>query len=181
MGLDVGCLLIGETKRMAALKERLHDRGVSTLSAAWTGSLLAAAQEGLLAVRRPGGACVAAEGELWAAALALAVQLHVDRIALIAPTDRLKNSKDALEKQIERLKGYARRNLFFCVSDVLVLEGAGDPRSARRIDLLCRRLCNARVQRGMLDDQSWTNCKQLPLEAVVQFLVAGDCDFTLAK
>lgn len=177
----VGCLLIGETKRMRALRERLTARGVDTASPSPSGDLLTSVQEGLYAARRRGGACVAAEGELWAAALALAAQLSVERVVLIAPTDRAGSPKDDYQKQIERLKGFACRNLFFCVSEVLVLEDAPDERSAKRIDSVCRRLCNARVHRLSLTDQRWTNCKHSPIEAAARFLDEGDFAFSLAK
>lgn len=177
----VGCLLIGETKRMRALRDRLTARGIAAMHAASGGDLLAAAQEGLCAVRRKGGACIAAEGELWAAALALAVQLCVERVVLIAPTDFVKAPKDEVEKQIERLKGFARRNLFFCVSEVLVLEEKTDARSDRRIDSLCKRMCNSRVYRLSLSDQRWTNCEHSPIEAAARFLGEGDFAFSLAK
>lgn len=179
----VGCLLIGETDRgrMRALRERLNARGIVTVGTPRREDLLAAAQEGLYAARGLGGACIAAEGELWAAALALAVQLSVERIALIAPTDHFQQPKSDWEKQIERLKSYARRNLFFCVSDVLVLEGEASGRSAKRIDLMCRRMCNARVRRVNLAGETWTNCKQSEIDAVAGFLVDGDFGFLLAK
>lgn len=181
MRQPVGCLLLGDTVRMRTLAERLAARNVAAVHAGFGDNLLTAAQEGLYAARRSGGACVAADGEFWAAALALSAQLSVERVVLMAPTDRIGNAKDDLEKQIERLKAYACRNLFFCVSDVLVLEGESDPRSARRIDQLCRRLCNARVQRASLSDQRWTNCEQSPIEAAAGFLKDGVFAFSLAK
>lgn len=162
----VGCLLIGETAkgRLRALRDRLDARGIATVCVTGQGDLLSGAQEGLRAARRSGGACVAAEGEFWAAALALAAQLSVERIVLILPTDR-RNPKDKWEEQIERLKGFARRNLFFCVSDVLVLEVRGDERSDKRINQMCRRLCNARVRRMSMADDA--------LEAAARFLAQG--------
>lgn len=177
----VGCLLIGDTLRMRALRERLNERGVETVFAPRQGDLLNAVQEGLYRARRSGGACIAAEGELWAAALALSAQLSVERVALIEPTDRFRNPKDDWERQVVRLKGFARRNLFFCVSDVLVLEGGEDGWPAKRMDLLCRRMCNARVQRVSLADQRWTNCEQSPMDAAACFLRDGDFAFSLAK
>lgn len=170
----MGCLLIGETARMRTLKCRLDALGVSTLSLGQGGPLLSVAQEGLYAVRGPDGACVAAEGELWAAALALAVQLSVERIVLIAPTDTLERGRDEWAKQMERLKGYAKRNLFFCVSEVLVLEGAGDVRSERRIDQVCRRMCNARVHRAALSCEA--RHEGAALDAAARFL-AGSLAF----
>lgn len=165
-GGPVGCLLIGEmTKgRLWALRDRLDARGIETVGLSQQDDLLCGAQEGLRAARRSGGACIAAEGELWAAALALAAQLSVERIVLILPTDR-RNPKNKWEEQIERLKGFARRNLFFCVSDVLVLELRGDERSDRRIDQICRRLCNAKVRRMPMTEGA--------LEIAARFLALG--------
>lgn len=168
----MGCLLIGETARMRTLKNRLDALGVSTLSLGQDGQRLSVAQEGLRAVRGPGGACVAAEGELWAAALALAVQLSVERIVLIAPTDTFAGRRDEQRRQMERLKGYARRNLFFCVSEVLVLEGAGDVRSERRIDQVCRRMCNARVHRAALSGEARQE-EGAALDAAARFLAGS--------
>lgn len=175
----VGCLLIGETMRMHALCERLNENGVETFFAQRGGDLLSSVQEGLYRARRPGGVCIAAEGEMWAAALALAAQLSVERVALIEPTDRFRSPSNDQERQLVRLKSFVRRNLFFCVSDVLMLEGDGEP--AGRLDALCRRMCNARVWRAELSDQRWTNCEHLPIDAAARFLKSGEFAFSLAK
>ena len=186
MGESIGCLLIGQTAHgsMRALRERLNARGIATVDARRGDNLLSAAQEGLYAARRPGGTCVAAEGEYWAAALALAVQLNVERVALLAPTDIPGAANDSGARQMERLKGYVRRNLFFCVSDVLVLEGQADERSARRMDAVLRKLCNARVRRTPVSNfLPEGGCYGAPLaagewppepiDAVVRFLEEG--------
>lgn len=176
---NVGCLLIGETMRMRALRERLNESGVETFFAQQGADLLSSVQEGLYKARRPGGVCIAAEGEMWAAALALAAQLSVERVALIEPTDRCRSPRNDWERQIIRLKSFVRRNLFFCVSDVLLLEGDGE--TARRLDALCRRMCNARVWRAELSDQRWTNCEHLHIDAAARFLSDGEFAFSLAK
>jgi len=176
----VGCLLIGETMRMRALGELLAAQGVETFAPPPGADLQSSVQEGLRAARRRGGTCVAAEGEMWAAALSLAAQLCVDRVALVAPTDRIRYPKDEFEKQIGRLKGYARRNLFFCVSEVLVLDTEAT-RGDRRMNAVIGRLCNARVHRLLMPVQRWTNCEFSPLEAAVRFLGEGDLGFSLAK
>ena len=177
----VGCFLIDQTKRMRRLRAILYANGVETVSMLRGGDLFSAAQDGLQAARRSGGACIAAEGEQWAIALALAAQLCVERIVLIAPTDFAKSPETEFEQQIEQLKGFARRNLFFCVSDVLVLEEQTDAQSDRRIDQICRGLCNSRVQRLSLTDQRWTNCEHSPIDAAARFLSEGDFVFSLAK
>lgn len=184
MGLEpVGCLLIGGERhdRLGVLREKLHLCGVQTVRTGRADNLLHAVQEGLYAARRPGGACIAAEGEMWAAALALAAQMHVDRVALIAPTDFIRSPRDAWEKQIGWMKSFAQRNLFFCVSEVLLLEETCDERSRKRVETICRRLCNATVRRASLADERWTKCKQSPMEAAARFLAAGEFVFPLAK
>lgn len=148
MGDAVGCLLISERNggRLEPLEALLREQGTPTVRIVGESSL-GTAQEGLRRARGPGGVCVAAEGEMWAAALALAAQLPVDRIALIAPEDRTMSAWDGQSRRMHRLKAYARRNLFFCISSVLLLETFTEERSDRRVDELCRRLCNASVQR----------------------------------
>ena len=174
----MGCLLIGEAAggRLGALRERLRAAGVATQRVAPGGAdFLEAAQAALYETRGARGACVAAEGACWPVALALAAQLSVDRVALFEPeAEGAPESRGALG----RIEAYARRNLFFCVADVLVLEGAGGARSLERV---WRGLCNARVERVSLRDQKWTNCKQSPIEAAARFLEAGVSPFALAK
>lgn len=174
---SVGCLLIGDASHegLKALGAQLAERSVATAFSGGRGDVLSAAQEGLYAVRGPGGVCVAAEGEFWAAALALAAQLCVERVVLIAPTDR-RNSKEDWERQIQRLKGFARRNLFFCVSDVLVLEKSIE---SRQVNQICRRLTNAKVLRVVIGEEA--NVQRRAINAAVKFLIEGDFTFSLAE
>jgi len=176
---SIGCLLIGETKRMRALRTKLYRHGIDTVSMLRGGDMLGAALDGLQMVRRRGNAAIVAEGELWAIALALAAQLCVEKIVLIAPTDSVKRPENEKEKQIDGLKRFACRNLFFCVSDVLVLEEGED--SDKRIDQLCRGMCNSQIYRLSMADQRWTNCELSPIDAAVRFLSEGEFTFSLAK
>ncbi|MBQ9951439.1 MAG: hypothetical protein IJO98_04780 [Clostridia bacterium] len=173
----VGCLLIGDTLRMNALRLRLNSGGAATAVPAPGENLYRSVQEGFLAARRPGGACIAAEGEMWAAALSLAAQLSVDRVALFAPTDSRKRTGDKAERQIEWMKAYARRNLSFCVCQVLILED----RPSARLERVWKMLLNARVHRCSLDDQRWTNCEFSHVEAAARYLERGELPFSLAK
>lgn len=139
----VGCLLIAERSGTSfeRLGMRLAAEDVHIVRVMRSGNLLADAQRGLYAVTRAGKrACVAAEGEMWAAALALGIQLNVDRIVLLFPQE----CRGIRDRRLEWLKGYVRRNLFFCVSDVLIIEEAGQ---SACVDKLCRRLINADVWR----------------------------------
>lgn len=175
----MGCLLIGKTMRMHALRDHLNSSGVETVFAERGSDLLSCVQEGLYRARRS-GVGIAAEGEMWAAALALSAQLSVDRIVLIEPTDCFRIPKNEWEKQVVRLKGFARRNLFFCVSDVLVLEDDAGERKVW-LDTLCRRMYNARVVRASMTDQRWIKCEHSQMDAAARFLGGGDFQFTLAK
>lgn len=139
---ETGCLLIGacDSAILDMLSRGLRERGAAVIRIAGSGSLLADAQKGLYAASQAGRrVCVAAEGEMWAPALALGIQLHVDRIALLFPRETAKRGRSA-----ERLNGYVRRNLFFCVSDVLVLE---DAQMQRSMETLMKRMINAGVWR----------------------------------
>lgn len=180
MRTDIGCLILGQTAWMTALESRLSEYGVIAVRGREDENLFTSAQEGLCAARRPGGVCVAAEGELWAAALSLAAQLCVDRVVLVAPTDHPNKSTNEQEKQIARLKGFARRNLFFCVSEVLVLECGVDARSQKRMDAVLRRLCNAHVHRLSVRE-NLLHGEDMAVEAAACFLADGEFGFSLAK
>ncbi len=169
----VGCLLLGESDRISALGRILTSQDVRISLPGADRNLLYSAQEGLFAARLPGGACIAAEGEMCWAALAVAALLSVERVALIAPREPGQNTER--DRQLVRLRGFARRNLFFCVADVLVLE------DGHSMDATLRRLCNARVRRADLRDQRWTNCEYSPIYAAARFLKDGDFEIALAK
>lgn len=165
---DVGCLLIGNTdsERLSILRKQLGVRGVDTVEAPNGENRLESAQEGLYAARRHGGTCVAAEGAGWMPAIALAVQLNVDRIALIAPAYA---ANDAFERQ---MRNFVRRNLFFCVAEILVLEDVSNSEMRRELDGFCRRMCNARIWRLPVAG-SWMG-RRSPLEMAARFLAAGE-------
>lgn len=147
---------------MEVLRRRLDESGVKTVGASKRTDRWLAAQEGLFAARRHGGTCIAAEGEWWTEALALAAQLNVDRIALIFP-------EHSEKVQYNPPLGFLRRNLFFCVADVLVLENTQDAQMMRELNGLFRRMCNARVWRMEAE-----KTKVRPLETAVRFLAAKD-------
>jgi hypothetical protein len=177
---SVGCLLLGDSMNMRALGEALREQGVDTAEPSGCGDLFISVQEGLRAARRCGGVCIAAEGEWWTAALALAAQLCVDRIVLIAPTEYRMPPDTGFDRQFKSLRCYVRRNLFFCVSEVLVLE-TEEACAERQMNSVLNSLRNARVYRLKTDDQRWTNCEFSLVEAVVSFLQSGEFMFSLAK
>jgi len=100
-----------------------------------------------------GGCAVVASGTGCAAALALACQLPVDKLALIDPVapDRPSLRRipaeppdaAALRRVLRRLAAFARRNLPLCVCDLLIVEhgpgpGGGGMRRAYGAPVNCR-------------------------------------------
>lgn len=132
---DVGCLMLADGGFARALSGRLNERGARVVRA--DGETLDAARDGLFRISGCGRICAAAEGTDWARALALAAQLRVDRIVLLRPEPSERRSP---------AEAFARRNLCFCVSDILIFDGA-DGSSLREMDALCRGLCSARIWR----------------------------------
>jgi len=145
--LSVGCLLIGtNAERNMRLRQELSDRGILTVCGEWRSDLLKDMQKELYGVRKQAARiCVAAEGEMWTAALALAVQLCVDRVVLIHPSAGNGVQDSCMRRQLNRLNGYVKRNLFFCVSDLLVVDPEMEMR--RDMDAVLGRMVNARIWR----------------------------------
>ncbi len=129
-----GCLLIdgftpGEAS-LSGLFAALERSGVATKRFASTGETL---REELLRaywdVRSPFDASsIAAVGTGCWAALALAEQLPVDRLALVfPPADRsFPHVSPPLRRQLLRMLGFARRNLPLCVADTIAVLAPGD-------------------------------------------------------
>lgn len=178
---QMGCLLIGEEEtRMGKMARALEEKNAATCIVTDGKDLLLRAQEGLCRVR-PGSqsVCIAAEGAMWPVALALSIQLGVDKIALIDPRLSANHSEDGLNRQRERLIAYARRNLFFCVSEVLIVgEGEADARARRKMEKVWRKMNNARLYRM---DKTWINCEQLLNSALISFFTKGEFAKLLAK
>lgn len=113
--------------------------------------LLCQAQTALWEIRRRcGWVCVAAEGERIAAAVALAAQLPVDRLALKGGWLYCRGE----DRKARRLKCFARRNLPLVVSDVLWI---GAPEREARVMVRSRRHGDLRI----LPEQDWESCADL--------------------
>lgn len=169
--LPVGCLFIGMNgERNLRFRKKLSDCGIHTVSGEWQGDLLKDMQNALYSVQKQAArVCVAAEGDMWTAALALAVQLCVDRVVLIHPSGGNSMHDPHRRRQLNRLNGYVRRNLFFCVSDLLVLDSEAGMR--REEDAVLARMVNARIwrMRAVCPDVT---------EPVVRFLLCDDFEKT---
>ena len=148
----IGCLVIDDLigiPLLCGLSIYLEKCGavVRNFNCRESDTIHARLQEAFQQVRKAGElACVLAAGTGCYAALALAEQLPVDRLVLL-DDDRLGNWRKnrnrmvdnvKLRRQVRRLSGYVRRNLPFCVSDVLLVAGnGGEGRLARIRDELC--------------------------------------------
>ena len=121
--------------------------------------------------RRFGEATIVALGRGCAAALALAEQVTVERLALIRPELRVKRGSSSRERQLSRVAAFARRNLACCASDILCCQSACSPMPAR-----LQRETRGRFFpffQGEGDRESINN-------AILLFLTAGECPKSLA-
>ena len=188
----IGCLmiedLISDGERLNGLSAFLREKGVRTAAFARMRdeNLHARLQAGFQEVRRESGAAaIIALGAGCPAALALSAQLPVDRIVLLddgrAPRCDVPS---AWLRQVNRIAGFARRNMSFCVADALLISMGGD--SARRRMRTAREgLCNSRVRQvelcGNYRDQIWTNGEYDPQKAIYYFLSTGELPKSLAE
>lgn len=138
---------------------------------------LPALQTLLQRVRREyGAACVLARGTGCMAALALAEQLPVERLALVEPACE---PAWALIRA-RRFTGFAMRNLALCVSDALILE-AGDGRVARRIAKGLRSSERVALMPVKTGAKFYTNCENDAQRALFAFLLGEELPKNLAQ
>lgn len=145
-----------------------------------------------------GAASILARGTGCGAALALAEQLPVERLALIEPGEALRPFRSAHamgatratgvlcasdRRQLCRINAFARRNLSLCVSDTLVIEGERSD-GWRRLDE-GGLSAHSRLYRLAIDAESgeimYTNCENALKRAIIAFLCAGDLPKDLAE
>ena len=158
--MDVGCLMLDGGEFARALLRRLADGGAQVERA--DGGTLDEARDGLFRISGRARVCAAAAGKSWATALALAAQLRVDRLVLFRPEFGARRSS---------AEAFARRNLCFCVSEILIFDDT-DASSMRETDALCRGLCSAQIWRapGGNDDA----------QTAARFLLAEDVQSALS-
>lgn len=191
----MACVVIDDflsgMSRLSGLSSFLAAKGVRVCAPkpAGAGYLLPALQDALQAARSgTGGASVVACGTGCGAALALAEQLPVERLALIDPrSPRAVGSgvDPALLRKAVRLDRFARRNLPLCVSDVLVIHarpsGHDRPQAAfigtGRLHgrLLTAEFCGADA------NNLYTDCENMLKNGVYSFLQNGDFPKSLAE
>lgn len=180
----VGCLLIDDftpgEDRLSGLSLCLARKGVAAVRFCPDGGdLLDGLREAYYAARRDSlaGAIVGAGSGCWAA-LALAEQLPTARLVLADPMPwgEARRVPTALRRPLRRLAGFARRNLAFCVADVLVIEGVAEADYRRAFSLP-----NGRVTRLRAAAEALENGDDRVCGAVYAFLTAGELPKSLAE
>ena len=134
--MNAGCLLMVGENEGRVLAARLRAGGIGVVRVETNTGIQEAALDGLRCARGKERTMIAASGEKVWAALALAARMNIDRLALINPCP-------AECAETRKMQFFAMRNLFFCVSDVIVIE-RGD---GRAFDRTVKRLSNSRVWR----------------------------------
>lgn len=203
----VGCLVIDNLRPGEnALSGLLSACGARPFAYVWrSGAPLMEELRALLHRARVecGAASILARGTGCGAALALAEQLPVERLALIEPAEALTPrpflralntgatrvaetpcKREAADGwQLRRVCAFARRNLSLCVSDALVIEGE---RSDGWHRLEAGGLsAHSRLVRLAIPAESgeilYTNCENALKRAIIAFLCAGDLPKDLAE
>ena len=170
-GVKVGCLLIGDRKGIwcGRIRGLLQERKAATEEVFSCSGNLEQALEKFGRIRRCEAACVAAEGPFWSIALALAIRLNVDRIILLMPEKTECCRGDAAEQQLYR---YVHRNLFFCVSEVLIVENNNrEACVSDDISALCRQMINSHIWRMRMPDMQKDG--DVFLDTLARFLLDG--------
>ena len=130
-----------------------------------------------------GAAAIVARGLGCLAALALAEQLPVDRLALVEPRLGRLRGRGTLARCFNRIALFARQNLSLCVSDVLIVQ-TGDTRAGRKLVSLGLG-AHSRVARVELPAETapelYTICDNTLKTAVTDFLRGGDWPKDLAQ
>ncbi len=130
-----------------------------------------------------GAAAILARGLGCMAALALAEQLPVDRLALVAPLQERMRGRKPLARTFNRIALFARQNLSLCVSDVLIVEAAGS-RAGRKLVSLG---LGAHSRVSMLEmaaetgPELYTICENTLKTAITDFLRDGELPKDLAQ
>lgn len=139
--------------------------------------------------RECGAASVLARGTGCGAALALAEQLPVERLALIEPAEALVHNLNRLWRSdrrastVRRVGAFARRNLSLCVADALVIEGEQSEGWRLLHDggmAAHSRLIRLAIPADTVDNL-YTNCENALKRPVTGFLTAGELPKDLAE
>lgn len=181
--METGCLLIDEmlfdARGLGAYGD-LADQGfrAERFSPDAGGDLHTALQRAYQQIRRDDAVNgILAYGTGCDCALALAGQLPADRLALLYPLDW--QGGGPMERQLQRVRRYARRGAAFCVADVLIVPGLLTARDLP--ERLRRALCNSRVTLLKPPEALWTKGKDVLKTGILHFLRHGVLPKSLAE
>lgn len=137
-----GCLLMAENENsLPSLRRALARQDIFVRCLLSSENMLDCARQCLNELAgKSESVCIVSLGRWWVVALALSAQLRVDRLALLEIDATCIGETHVDDRQYCRLRGFVRRNLFFCVSDVLVL--GRNPSMEKEV---FSRMVNARV------------------------------------
>ena len=173
--MAVGCLMIDDPGLGENALSELFSEEIEAYAFDWKAreSPLPALQDLLQAARRDcGEAAILARGLGCGAALALAEQLPVERLALIDPAPALTFQWIGSQKlnPVWRLNAYARRNLSLCVAEALVVEDEAARGFRRLSEGAPQARLNRLALRGETGEKMYTFCENHLKKAITHFL-----------
>lgn len=192
VGLTTGCLIIddfsSERGRISGLYDYLWAHGVQTEMFEWSGDgcIHTRLQNAFYSVRKncERTGIIAVDGGI-DGAIALSVQLPVEGMVLICTgADAVRPENEDMRRQFRRMSRFARQNMTFCVSDVLLISeniGAGQDRA----DIIAKRLVNCasigRLFYTKNDHKIWTDYEWKMNNQIYRFLYGEEFTKSLAE
>jgi len=190
-GPTIGCLMIEDLssggQKLSGLSVFLEKMGVHTELFRWDGreDIHVRLQNAFFQVRSENSkACIAACGAGILGAVALAVQLPVERMVFIEGHSSGQSEKKLIHRQVSRLYRFSRRNAAFCISDILRILPAGED-SGKAVRATMKGLVNCRIDTMDICERAGNkicpNGEHLPEMPIYRFLTAGEIAKSLAE
>ena len=190
-GPTIGCLMIEDItsggQQLSGLCNWLNRRGIYARRFEWdgVGELHREIQEAYHDVRREcDEAGIVAVDRGADAAIALGVQLPVEKMAIILTKTGNECMRRYDRRQVARMHRYARRNAAFCVTDMLIVVPNRDIIHAGTGKLLKSTASCVRRQifvYGDMNKNICTNGEWTPNEAILGYLCGGELPKNLAE
>jgi len=174
-------------RRLSGLSDYLEKKGIKTESFEWDGrgNIHICLQNIFYRLRSEcSDAFIAASGTGIAGALALGVQLPVERMVFIEGRGINEVQRPEIRRQLSRIYRFSQRNAAFCISDILLVVSGGDA-VERRMRTTLHGLSNRRFGAVEIyecaDNKLCTNGEHLPELPIYRFLKAGESPKLLAE
>lgn len=191
-GHTTGCLMIedfsSERGRVSGLYDYLNAQGVQTEIFDWNGEgcVHTRLQNAFYSVRKncERTGIVAVDGGI-DGAIALSAQLPVEGMVLICTGEDVARAEGGdMRRQFRRLSRFARRNMTFCVSDVLLISektGTGQDRADRIAKMLVNCASIGRLLHAKNNDKIWTDYEWAMNNQIYRFLFGEEFTKSLAE